>query len=217
VPVIGVPAGLQPRAAVAYMLVAAVECAALAAAVPSLRTEIEAAARLLERLAAEWGPAAGDEVMPKRLARRLHGRMPVVYGAGATASVALRWKAQINENAKVPAFWSELPEADHNELVGWEGASGLAPLAAIFLDDAGAERALRRRLSLTASEIAAFEDPVEQIPSFGRSPLERVAAAVMLGDFVSLYLAALRGVDPTPVETIARFKRKLAEESRPVR
>ncbi len=213
VPVIGVPAGMQPRAAVAYMVVGALECAALSGAAPSWRPELEAASDLLRRLAGEWSPEAPEDALSKRLARRLEGHLPVVYGAAATAPVALRWKTQLNENAKLPAFSAELPEADHNELNGWEGAAGLAPLAAVVLDDAGAGEELRRRVALTAGEIARFAPCLEEVPSFGDSPLERVLAGVMLGDFVSVYLAVLRGVDPTPVDAIERFKRALAAEA----
>ncbi|CAA9522105.1 MAG: Glucose-6-phosphate isomerase, archaeal II / Mannose-6-phosphate isomerase, archaeal [uncultured Solirubrobacterales bacterium] len=210
VPVIGVPAGMQPRAAVAYMFVGALECAALCGAAPSLRGEAEEASERLRRLVGEWGPDAPEDALPKRLARRLAGHLPVIYGAAATAAVALRWKTQVNENAKLPAFSAELPEADHNELNAWEGAPGLAPLAAIFLDDGGADDALRRRVALTAREIGAFASALEEVPAFGSTPVERVAAGVLLGDFVSVYLAVLRGVDPTPVEAIERFKRALA-------
>ena len=210
VPVIGVPAGLQPRAAVVYMLVGALECAALCEAAPSLRPELDAASEPLRRLASEWGPDAPEDAWSKQLARRLRNHLPVVYGAAATAPAAYRWKTQINENAKLPAFSAELPEADHNELNAWEGAPGLAPLAAVFLYDDGADESLRRRVALTAREIGAFASTLEDVPSFGTTPVERVAAAVMLGDFVSVYLAVLRGVDPTPVEAIERFKRSLA-------
>ncbi len=213
VPVIGVPAGMQPRAAVAYMLVGALECAALCGAAPSLRAEVESASAQLVRLAVDWGPDAPEDALPKRLARLLKGRVPVIYGAGATESAALRWKNQINENAQLLAISAALPEADHNELVGWEGASECAPFAAVFLDDAGADRRLRRRLELTAAEVGGQASALEQVPSFGETALERVTAAVMLGDFTSIYLAVLRGVNPTPVEAIERLKRALVDDA----
>ena len=213
VPVIGVPAGMQPRAAVAYMLVGALECAALCGAAPSLRTEVEAASTLLARLAVEWGPDASEDALPKRVARLLKGRVPVIYGVGATVSAAVRWKNQINENAQLLAISAALPEADHNELVGWEGAGKCAPFAAIFLADAGADPRLRRRLELTAAEVGGMASALEQVPSFGETTLERVTAAVMLGDFTSIYLAVLRGVDPSPVEAIERLKRALADDA----
>src|SRR4051812_45839391 len=114
VPVVGVPSGMQPRAAVVYMTIAALECAAMCGAAPSVRSELEGAEPLLRRLADEWGPDAPDDSPAKALARELHGSLPVIYGADPTVSVAKRWKNQINENSKLPAFWGELPEADHN-------------------------------------------------------------------------------------------------------
>src|SRR5919204_2253378 len=87
-PVIGVPSGMQPRAAVAYMTVCSLEVAALCGAAPSLRSEVESAAELLRSLSADWGPEASDDSLAKSLARKLRGSIPVVYGAQATAPVA---------------------------------------------------------------------------------------------------------------------------------
>ena len=118
VPVIGLPAGLQPRAAVGYMFCVAAELAALAQAGPRIHTEIDAAAaRLGERLEAAEAQAA-------ELAAQIGEATPVIYGSDLTTAVAYRWKCQLNENAKSPAFSSTLPEADHNELEGWTGAKG---------------------------------------------------------------------------------------------
>ncbi|HWF54107.1 MAG TPA: SIS domain-containing protein, partial [Solirubrobacteraceae bacterium] len=123
VPVIPLPGGFQPRAAVAYGLVIALEVAGLSGAGERLHAEIDVAAGHAERLLNAWGPDARDDALPKELARGLHGTVPQIVGAGLTSPVAYRWKSQLNCNAKVPAFWSELPELDHNEIVGWEGAS----------------------------------------------------------------------------------------------
>jgi len=126
VPVIPIPAGFQPRAAVAYMTVAALEVAAICGAAPHLTSEIDVAADHLGALIAEWGPDGDEQSLPKQLARSLHGCVPIVVGAGLTKAVAYRWKTQINENAEIPAFAHELPEADHNEIVGWGGNEGSA-------------------------------------------------------------------------------------------
>jgi glucose/mannose-6-phosphate isomerase len=217
VPVIGVPSGMQPRAAVAYMVVAALECAALCGAAPRLGRELEAAARLLNRLATEWGPDGPEDSLAKEVARRLDRSIPVVYGMDATAPVAVRWKTQLNENAKLPAFSGKLPEVDHNELAGWEGAPQLGPFAAVLLDDAGADERVRRRLRPTIDEVGSFASEVIEVESIGDSRLERLLAAVLLGDLVSVYLAVLRGVDPSPVEAIERLKRALEQDGRALR
>ena len=139
VPVVPLPGGFQPRAAVGYSLVTALEAAALCGAAPSIRDELEGAAALAAELAREWGPGGAEDGEAKRLARALHGTIPVIIGAGLTASVAYRWKCQINENAEIPAFASKLPEHDHNEIVGWAGAE--RRLAAVFLEDPRGRRA----------------------------------------------------------------------------
>ncbi|HEX8855644.1 MAG TPA: bifunctional phosphoglucose/phosphomannose isomerase [Thermoleophilaceae bacterium] len=207
IPVIGVPGGIQPRAAVAYMTVGSLECAALAGAAPSLTAEVEAASRLLGQLVDEWGPDSGDDSLAKSLARTLQRTTPVVYGAGATGPVARRWKTQVNENAKLPAFWGELPEVDHNEICGFESAESFG---AVFLDDPSAPERLRRRIELTAESARSGSAAVELVEGRGESALERVMSLVLLGDLVSVYLAALDDTDPTPVAPIEDFKRKLA-------
>jgi glucose/mannose-6-phosphate isomerase len=206
VPVIGIPSGMQPRAAVAYMVVGALECAALCGAAPPQREAIEAASGRLAGLASEWAPDAAAEVLPKRLARALQGTIPVVHGAGPTAAPARRWKTQLNENAKLAAFASVLPEASHNEICGWERGRSEAPLAAVFLEDPDQHERVRRRIELTAGAVEAAGAPVERVEAPGESRLEHVLALVLLGDLVSVYLAALDGTDPTPVAAIEQLK-----------
>jgi glucose/mannose-6-phosphate isomerase len=206
VPVIGVPSGMQPRAAVGYMAVCSVEVAALTGVTPSLRSEVEAAAELQRALAAEWGPDAPDDSLAKSLARTLRGSISVTYGAGLTTPAARRWKTQINENAKLHAFYAELPEADHNEICGW--ASG-EPLSVVFLDDTTLHPRLRRRIELTAEIARDGAKAVEVVESRGESAFERVMSLVFLGDLMSVYLAALDGTDPMPVAVLERFKVEL--------
>jgi glucose/mannose-6-phosphate isomerase len=210
VPVIPLPAGLQPRAAVGYMTVSALEVATLAGIAQGVRTEIDAAAAGLERLAVEWGPDADSDSLAKRVAQRINGTCVCVYGAAPTVPVATRWKTQLNENAKVPAFAGELPEADHNEIVGWENASAVCPFLAVFLQDAGQHPRVRQRVELTASLIEGQSAGTLRLESTGSNPVERLLSLVLLGDLVSVYLAVLRGTDPTPVDTIERLKAALA-------
>lgn len=212
VPVIPVAGGLQPRAAVGYMVVAVLEVAAACGAGPSLRTELDVAANALDALAREWGPAGREDGEAKTLARALHGTVPVITGMGLTTPVAYRWKCQINENAERPAFWSELPEVDHNEIVGWGGAASVGQLSAVLLEDCDAHPRLVRRAELTAELIADQAAGVHRIRSRGETAVERVLSLVLLGDLVSLYLAVLAGVNPEPVEVIERLKARLAED-----
>lgn len=197
-PVIGLPGIFQPRAAVAYMFAIAAEVAALAGAAPRVHTEIDAAAAFLET------ESEALQARATEIAARLEGRLPVVYGADLTAPVARRWKTQANENAKLPAFFSELPEADHNELCGWDGPD--ARLAAVFLEDRDQPPRLRRRFELTAAAVAAAGATTVSVETAGETRVARLLWATMLGDLVSLELARARGVDPLSIEPIERFK-----------
>jgi glucose/mannose-6-phosphate isomerase len=197
-PVIGLPGIFQPRMAVAYMFVVATEVAALAGAAPRLHTEIDAAAAFLER-ESEALQARAVEV-----AAALEGAVPVVYGADLTAPVARRWKTEVNENAKLPSYFAELPEADHNEICGWGAADGR--LAAVFLEDCDQHPRERRRFELTAAAVAADGATAVRLETAGETRVARLLWATMLGDLVSLELARARGVDPLEIEAIEKLK-----------
>ncbi len=210
VPVVPLPGGFQPRAAVAYSLVVALEVAAVCGAGESLRSEIDVAAAHTEELIGLWRPGGEQDRFPQELARGLHGTVTQIAGAGLTSAIAYRWKTQFNENAKVPAFAHELPELDHNEIVGWESAPEFGRFSAVFLDDNDLHPRVRQRIELTRGLIAASAAATFRVESIGQSRTERLLSLVVLGDLVSLYLAVLRGVDPTPVTVLENLKRALA-------
>ena len=202
VPVIGMPAGLQPRAAVGYTFAIAAEVAALVGAGDAIRTEIDSSAAHLD--------AAQDSLLElaASLAERVHGSVPLLYGCGLTVPIAYRWKSQINENAKLPAFSHQLPEMDHNEIVGWECAERGA-YSAVFLEDDDQHPRERQRMELTAELVAPNAQDVIRITTVGESRTERLLWSVMLGDLLSLELAARAGADPTPVAVIEDLKDRL--------
>jgi glucose/mannose-6-phosphate isomerase len=202
VPVVGLPGLIpQPRAAVGYMFCVAAELAALSQAGPRINTEIDAAAGHL----AERAEALAERA--RELADASVEATPVIYGADLTTAVAYRWKTQVNENVKAPAFFSALPEADHNELPGWTGAGGRQ--AAILLKDADQHPRERRRIELTGELIAPHAASVSTVEAEGETRTERVLELVMLGDLYSLELAERRGVDPGPVDAIGELKQRL--------
>jgi len=203
VPVVGLPGIFQPRAAVAYMFAIAAEVAALAGAAPRVHTEIDAAAVFLA------GEAENLQARAAEIAAQLEGAQPIVYGADLTAPVARRWKQQVNENAKLPCFHSELPEADHNELCAWNAPD--ARLAGVFLEDRDQHPRVRRRFELTAAAAAAAGATAVRLETAGETRVARLLWATMLGDLISLELARARGVDPLPVEAIERFKEAMGK------
>jgi glucose/mannose-6-phosphate isomerase len=211
VPVIPVAGGFQPRAAVAYMTVAALEVAGLCGAGPRMGSEIDVAADHLEHLVDEWSAHGSEDSESKTLARALRDSVAVIAGSGITQAVAYRWKAQLNENAKVPAFTHELPELDHNEIVGWQDAPSLGRFAAVFLDDSDTPLRVKQRIELTRELIGDKATGTYVVQSRGHTAVERMFSLVLLGDLVSLYVAVLRGTDPTPVDVIEQLKARLAQ------
>lgn len=210
VPVIPIAGGLQPRAAVGYLTVAALEVAAACGVGPRLSPEIDVAGDHLERLATAWGPDAPEDSEAKLLARALDGTVPVVIGAGLTAPIAYRWKTQINENAKQHAFSSELPEADHNEIVGWATTERFGRFSAVFLGDADATPRIVERVALTRELLQRRAAGTHVVSTRGQTSVERVFSLLMLGDIVSLYLAVLGGQDPHEIGAIDELKARLS-------
>ena len=181
----------------------AAEVAWLAGIAPRLHTEIDAAAAFLAEQAERLQQQA------REIGALIADAVPVIYGADLTAPMARRWKTQVNENAKAPAWWSEIPEADHNELLGWSGAAGDERPAAILLEDRDQHPRIAKRFELTAAAVAADAAAVVRVETAGETRLERLLWGVMLGDLVSLDLARRRGVDPETVEAIERFKEEM--------
>ena len=212
VPVIPLPGGFQPRAAVGYGLVVALEVASLAGCGEQLHTEIDVAAAHAEQLVEQWGPDAPGDSLAKTIAQSLHGTVPQIAGAGLTTPIAYRWKTQINENASTPAFANELPELDHNEVVGWESAAERGRFTAVFLDDCDLHPRVRARIALTQEVIGPHAAATHRIETLGESRVERLVSLVLLGDLVSTYMAVLAGRDPAQIAPIKRLKAALAEQ-----
>jgi glucose/mannose-6-phosphate isomerase len=175
-----------------------------------VRDEIEAAADLAEQLAAEWGPDAPEDSEAKALARALHRTVPVIAGAEIAAAAAYRWKCQFNENTALPAFASVLPEADHNEVVGWDAAPELGTFSYVSLEDPNSHPRNLLRAELTAGIAAAGAGPVLRVQARGATPVERLVSLVLLGDLVSIYAAVLRDADPVDIPAIDGLKAALA-------
>jgi glucose/mannose-6-phosphate isomerase len=205
-----VAGGLTSATSVGYLFVAALEVAAQSGAGPRLTSEIDVAAEHLEELVIRWGPDAPEDSPAKALARMLHGTVPVIAGAGLTTPIAHRWKAQLNTVARVPAFASELPELDHHELAGWEGAPGLGRFAALFLDDCDTHPRVEARIALTREIVAAHAACCEVVGTHGQTTVERVLSLVLFGDLVAHYLAVLRGIDPAAEGPVEQLKADLA-------
>ncbi|HET7226138.1 MAG TPA: bifunctional phosphoglucose/phosphomannose isomerase [Candidatus Eisenbacteria bacterium] len=215
-----VPGGSPPRAALFTVWVPVTRLVHALGWCDDPRHGWEEAATLLERRNALLAPPAPETQNPaKQLARALAGRFVMIYAASErSAAVATRWRQQVNENAKQLAHAAQVPELDHNEIVGWErGGEFHARASVVLLRDAEDPADAALRLELTADDAARAGAQVHEVHSEGGSRIARMASLVQLGDWTSLYLALLNGVDPTPIASIDAFKRRLGEAAGPAR
>jgi len=210
-PVVRIPKGIpQARAAFGAFAVPPIAVLEGIGLFPGARQWIDLALDQLRKRRDELNkPGNVAEVLAERIA----GKLAVVSGGGALgAAVAQRWKAQINQNAKSPAFWSAQPELCHGEVIGWEGQPGWTKdLAAIVALRHDAEHPqVTRRFDIVHEHIASNVACIEQVHAEGDGELAQLLDLVMVGDFVSLHLAALNGQDPGPVPFLGTMKAALS-------
>lgn len=211
VPVLPLPPGLPPRCAVGPILGGMLGL--LDPWFPeSNEQRIDRAAQHLSALVSVYSRTGGPAAS---LAKRIGTRLPVVYAENAFAGVARRWKTQFEENAKRLAMFDEVPEALHNSLVGWDAMTKTeaARYAVLMIEWAGGLPLTRRALGYLGRIVAQRGARVLPVRLSAEDRLEAVLSGVSLGDHVSLFLAELRGVDPLPIEAIARFKAAQAAET----
>lgn len=214
-PVVLVPAGRQPRASHGYLSGPVLGVLDQMGAAPGAVDDLLAVGPALEPLVEAWGPGVATADNPvKQLAVSLRDLVPVFYGGtGWMSLAALRAKCQVNENGKRPAFHAELPELDHNEVVGWSGRPDLQErFGLVSLRDEGAEHPqVAKRFDVTLDLVGSGFGHIHRydVPA-DAPPLARFAAATLFVDLLSVYLAFLDGVDPSPVHVIAELKQRIA-------
>ncbi|HDQ71114.1 MAG TPA: bifunctional phosphoglucose/phosphomannose isomerase [Chloroflexi bacterium] len=203
----------QPRAALGYSFTLLLGLFARLGWIEDRSGEVAEAAEMMRMQQAEIGadtPVAHN--VAKALAGELAGRLPVIYGAGFLAAVANRWKTQINENAKQWAFFETLPELNHNAVVGLGIPEAVRDrVTVVMLRSNHDHPRMQVRWDTTGDLLARESVATETFWGRGQSKLAQMLSLIHLGDYVSYYLAMLNEVDPTPVETIAYLKQRLAE------
>ena len=203
-----------PRTALGYALMPLLALVRRLGVIAAGDDEVARAVDALRACAAASAPGVeAASNLPKRIAARMAGRIPVVVGPGMLRASAARWAGVIPENANQWAFAAELPELNHNLVAGF----ALPPAAAerlrvILLDGAGAHPRTRRRVAVTADELARAAVPHEVVRVEGTGGLDTLLAAAHLGDWVSYYLALLNAADPFEVAPIGRVKTALAAQ-----
>jgi glucose/mannose-6-phosphate isomerase len=162
----------------------------------------------------QCAPTVTGPANPARdLARRLGRSIPLVYGGGALGGVAAyRWKCDINENAKAPAFCASYPELDHNEICGWgqHGDVTRQILSLVSLRHGFEHPRLAERIDRTTELIEEAVQQVITVEAAGEGRLAQLLDLMYLGDWVSCYLALDNDVDPGPIDAIAQLKSVLS-------
>lgn len=198
----------MPRAGLGLLAGAAAGVLVASGVVPDATPQLAEARSTLAALSEEIAPQRpGNDAM--EIAAAVGGHVPVVWGSeGIADPAAFRWKAAWNENAKVPAAASALPELSHHEVEGWSEGRGRGFLLAI-LRHPGEHPSVARRLEATLPEIEASGIGWRDVHARGDGALARMLSLILLGDVASTYHAIARGLDPTPIPLIARVKERL--------
>jgi len=211
-PLVTVPGGYPPRSAVPYIFFALVKVLDTLGILPSMGGEIEEAIAVLKEVREEIRPERPlSNNLAKKIAVGLQGSIPLISGFGFHESVARRMKTQFNENSKTPTTIELFPELRHNTVVGWAGQRSLTKkFGVLLIRDKGEPPEIRRMIEVTKERI--FNDgaaTVLEIWSRGRGKLARMLSTLYVGDFASVYLGILYGVNPTPTENIDELKRHM--------
>ncbi|MEA3239561.1 MAG: bifunctional phosphoglucose/phosphomannose isomerase, partial [Candidatus Bipolaricaulota bacterium] len=214
IPFLQVPAGYQPRAATGYLalpLLVILARLGLVGAGDQWGDLFTALARIKKSCTAS---VELKENLAKELAQSLHDCVPVIYGsAGNTDLVAMRFKTQINENAKQPAYWNAFSELNHNEILALVRSDLLASQHIVLLKNSYDHPENRIRMEIMTGLFAEHNVPHTDVTAQGETELGQVFSQIYFADYVSYYLALTNKLDPTPVELIEKFKIDLAKKT----
>ena len=213
-PVIKVPAGIQPRAAISYLFFPILKALERLGLIKEKSSEIDETIRILKDLSREYcAKSPSENNLAKKVALSLYLYLPLIYGSeGLLEAVAMRWKTQINENSKWPCFWNVFPELDHNEIVGYEIENNInRQVKIIYLQDKEGLSRVEQRQKITRKIIQGKVAEFMVCPTKGKGKMSRMFSLIFLGDLASYYLAILNQVDPSPVACIEDLKKELAK------
>lgn len=207
------PGGLQPRFGVIYNLRALIALLADFGVVSADKLEeIATTADWLASETAKWGADVPEkENFAKQLAQKAVGKTAIFYGGTLTAPVAYKWKISWNENAKNVAFWNEIPEFSHNEFMGWASHPVEKPFAVFDLVSNFEHPQIIKRFEISDRLLSGMRPKSTVIDLAGDTLIAQMLWGSILADYVSVYVAVLNGVDPTPVALIEKLKAELVK------
>jgi len=214
-PRVTLPGGLMPRMALGYLFFSLVAVFREVGLDAASRADVDEALAVVDAQARVLGPGTrGDGNEAKRLAHAIGDRLPVVYGGPLTGSVAYRWKTDLEENAKTLAIAGAVPEMNHNEVEAWRTPDARGRHL-MFLRDAGESAEIRRRFTILRDLIGGAAGGVVDVETRGAGRLARVLSLAYLGQWVSFYVALLRGVDPWSIPVLDELKARMRSAPAP--
>lgn len=208
------PKAEQPRYAVLYnskALLTILETAGLLKA-DNVTTVVAAAADFIDQSVQAWLPTMPTaQNAAKQLAQELMGKSVVIYAGPKLFPAAYKWKISCNENAKHVAWVNQFPEFNHNEFIGWSKQPVDKPYAVVDLRSPLEHPRVQKRFEVTERLLSGMRPAPHVVEAEGKDILEQLLWASALGDFVTIYLALLSGIDPAPVTLVENFKKALNE------
>jgi glucose/mannose-6-phosphate isomerase len=211
------PDGYMPRAAIGALVAPIVVALFRMGFAPGAHANLVRAQEQLARRRDRCRPEIeGRANLARELARKIGGTVPLVYGGGALGAVAsYRWKCDMNENAKAPAFSHAYPELDHNEICGWgqHGDITRQLVTLVELRHGFEHPRLSLRFDATREIIEECVHQVLSVEAHGEGRLAQLLDLMYVGDWVSCYVALQRDVDPGPIDAIFALKERLASTS----
>lgn len=205
----------EPRAAIGWGLMPLLALSQRQGWMPDVDRDVAEAIAVMETLRNKIGPdVPADRNEAKQLAQRLHEKLPIIYAGLPLTEVAHRWKSQLNESSKVWSFYDELPELHHNTVVGSRLPKPIASSSMVVLLDSSdlMHRRVRMRYEFTQRQLTAAGVESTVVAAHGRSALAQMMSLILIGDYVSVYLALLYEVDPTPTDVIEELRDWLATQ-----
>ncbi len=212
-PLFSIPSNFQPRMAVFYNFAALIQ---LFESMELISTgsvdELNITADWLSDQTKTWLPDAHTKNnLAKEIALELVGKSVAIYSGPLLSPAGYKWKINFNENAKNVAWCNQIPEFNHNEFLGWTSHPVDKPYAVIDLRSKLEHERVTKRFGITEKLLSGRRPSPNIVDVDADTPLKALLWVIVLGDFVSLYLAILNGLNPTPVDLIEKLKAALKD------
>jgi len=199
VPYVQMPAiGMQPRMALGYAMLGL--------------SRLMGQDKIVKELKVLTGLNPSDlELQGQAIAKKLEGKIPLIYASGKNQALARLWKIKLNETAKVPAFYNIFPELNHNEMTGFDGAGKAREFNGQFcvvqIRDSNDNPQIQKRMDVSSQIYASRDIQTDTFELAGHSQLEKMFNCILLADWTSYYLSQAYGVDPEAVALVEEFKK----------